>query len=155
MSGLFLCLGIMRYTSNHSLLGRYSMILRLLTARNIILLAALSGFLSVAIGAFAAHGLKQVFTHQQLLWVDTAVKYQMFHGGVLLILGFVLKKWPNWQLIQWAALSFLVGILLFSGSLYIMAATQIKALGMITPIGGLAMLAGWLCLMLAALKQPE
>jgi len=136
-------------------IGQNSMISRLMTAKTIILLAALAGFLSVAIGAFAAHGLKQVFTHQQLLWVDTAVKYQMFHGGVLLILGFALKQWPNWKQIQWAALSFLVGILLFSGSLYIMAATQIRALGMITPIGGLAMLAGWLCLALGAFKQPE
>lgn len=131
------------------------MFLRLTNAKNVILVAAMFGFLSVAIGAFAAHGLKQVFSHQQLLWVDTAVKYQMFHGGVLLILGFALKKWPNWKQVQWAALSFLVGILLFSGSLYIMAATQIKALGMITPLGGLAMLVGWLCLMLGALKQPE
>jgi uncharacterized membrane protein YgdD (TMEM256/DUF423 family) len=58
-------------------------------------------------------------------------------------------------MIKWAAASFLVGVLLFSGSLYIMAATQIKALGMITPIGGVALLVGWLCLLVAAFKQPE
>ncbi|WP_353350040.1 DUF423 domain-containing protein [Oceaniserpentilla sp. 4NH20-0058] len=131
------------------------MISRIVTSQNVIVIAATLGFLSVAIGAFAAHSLKHVLNHQALLWVDTGVKYQMFHGGIMLILGFALKQWPNWKLIQWAALSFLVGILLFSGSLYIMAATQIKALGMITPIGGLAMLVGWLCLLLGALKQPE
>ncbi|MFY0700580.1 MAG: DUF423 domain-containing protein [Bermanella sp.] len=127
----------------------------MLRSKNILILAALMGFLSVAIGAFAAHALKNLLPSYALMWVDTGVKYQMFHGGVLLILGFVLKQWPAWTMIKWAAASFLVGVLLFSGSLYIMAATQIKALGMITPIGGVALLVGWLCLLIAAFKQPE
>lgn len=131
------------------------MINSLLRSKNILILAALMGFLSVAIGAFAAHALKNLLPSYALMWVDTGVKYQMFHGGVLLILGFVLKQWPAWTMIKWAAASFLVGVLLFSGSLYIMAATQIKALGMITPIGGAALLVGWLCLLIAAFKQPE
>tara|TARA_B100001063_G_C16771274_1_gene561763 strand:+ start:2139 stop:2534 length:396 start_codon:yes stop_codon:yes gene_type:complete len=131
------------------------MINSLLRSKNILILAALMGFLSVAIGAFAAHALKNLLPSYALMWVDTGVKYQMFHGGVLLILGFVLKQWPAWTMIKWAAASFLVGVLLFSGSLYIMAATQIKALGMITPIGGVALLVGWLCLLIAAFKQPE
>lgn len=131
------------------------MINSLLRSKNILILAALMGFLSVAIGAFAAHALKNLLPSYALMWVDTGVKYQMFHGGVLLILGFVLKQWPEWTMIKWAAASFLVGVLLFSGSLYIMAATQIKALGMITPIGGIALLVGWLCLLIAAFKQPE
>ncbi|MAA71433.1 MAG: hypothetical protein CL679_06860 [Bermanella sp.] len=131
------------------------MINSLLRSKNILILAALMGFLSVAIGAFAAHALKNLLPSYALMWVDTGVKYQMFHGGVLLILGFVLKQWPAWTMIKWAAASFLVGVLLFSGSLYIMAATQIKALGMITPIGGIALLVGWLCLLIAAFKQPE
>ncbi|MGR6871811.1 DUF423 domain-containing protein [Pseudomonas sp. HK3] len=131
------------------------MITSLFNSKNILILAALIGFLSVAIGAFAAHALKGLLPSYALLWVDTGVKYQMLHGGVLLILGFALKQWPSWDAIKWAAASFLLGILLFSGSLYIMAATQIKALGMITPIGGLALLIGWLCLLVAAFKQPE
>ncbi|MGK0443668.1 MAG: uncharacterized membrane protein YgdD (TMEM256/DUF423 family) [Bermanella sp.] len=131
------------------------MIASLLRSKNILILAALMGFLSVAIGAFAAHALKSLLPSYALMWVDTGVKYQMLHGGVLLILGFVLKQWPNWVMIKWAAASFLLGVLLFSGSLYIMAATQIKALGMITPIGGVALLVGWLCLLIAAFKQPE
>lgn len=127
----------------------------LLSSKNILILAALVGFSSVAIGAFAAHALKGLLPSYALMWVDTAVKYQMLHGGALLILAFALKQWPKWRAIQWAAVSFLLGILLFSGSLYIMAATQIKALGMITPIGGFALLVGWLCLLVAAFKQPE
>lgn len=127
----------------------------LFSSKNVLALAALMGFFSVAIGAFAAHGLKNVLPNYALMWVDTGVKYQMFHGGVLLILGFALKQWPKWRVLKWACASFLVGILLFSGSLYIMAATQIKALGMITPLGGLALLVGWLCLLVAAIKQPK
>lgn len=127
----------------------------LITSRNVLALAALIGFASVAIGAFAAHGLKHILNHQALLWIDTGVKYQMLHGGVLLILAFTLRQWPKWAAIQWACVSFLLGILLFSGSLYIMAASQIKALGMITPIGGLALLVGWLCLLVASFKQPQ
>ncbi len=127
----------------------------LITSRNVLALAALIGFASVAIGAFAAHGLKHLLNHQALLWIDTGVKYQMLHGGVLLILGFALRQWPKWVAIQWACVSFMLGILLFSGSLYIMAASQIKALGMITPIGGVALLVGWLCLLVASFKQPQ
>jgi len=127
----------------------------LITSRNVLAIAALIGFASVAIGAFAAHGLKHILSHQALLWMDTGVKYQMLHGGVLLILAFALRQWPNWVAVQWACVSFMLGILLFSGSLYIMAASQIKALGMITPIGGIALLVGWLCLLVASFKQPQ
>ena len=131
------------------------MINALLNSKNLLILSALIGFCSVGIGAFAAHALKGLLPSYALMWVDTGVKYQMLHGGVLLIIAFALKQWPQWQTLKWAALSFLLGILLFSGSLYIMAATQIKALGMITPIGGVALLVGWLCLLIAAFKQPE
>jgi len=127
----------------------------LLSSKNLLICGALLGFVSVCIGAFAAHGLKHIMNHQALLWIDTGVKYQMLHGGMVVILAFALKQWPNWQVLRWSALSFLLGILLFSGSLYIMAATGIKALGMITPIGGLFMLIGWLCLLVGAIKQPD
>ncbi|NVK36801.1 MAG: DUF423 domain-containing protein [Gammaproteobacteria bacterium] len=127
----------------------------LITSRNVLAIAALIGFASVTIGAFAAHGLKHILSHQALLWMDTGVKYQMLHGGVLLILAFALRQWPIWVAVQWACVSFMLGILLFSGSLYIMAASQIKALGMITPIGGIALLVGWLCLLVASFKQPQ
>jgi len=114
--------------------------------------AALFGGLSVAIGAFAAHGLKQVLDAKALGWLATGAQYQMNHALVLLIIGFAVKQWPHWRGLKAAAMSFSMGILLFSGSLYLMAATQIKALGIITPIGGMAFLIGWSCLAYAALK---
>jgi len=114
--------------------------------------AALFGGLSVAIGAFAAHGLKQVLDAKALGWLATGAQYQMNHALVLLIIGFAVKQWPHWRGLKAAAMSFSMGILLFSGSLYLMAATQIKALGIITPIGGMGFLIGWSCLAYAALK---
>jgi uncharacterized membrane protein YgdD (TMEM256/DUF423 family) len=117
--------------------------------------AALFGGLSVAIGAFAAHGLKQVLDAKALGWIDTGVQYQMNHALALLIIGVAIKQWPRWKGLKAAAMSFSAGILLFSGSLYLMAATQIKALGIITPIGGLAFLIGWGCLAYAAVIPKQ
>ncbi len=122
------------------------------THNMIIVTAALFGGLSVAIGAFAAHGLKQVLDAKALGWMATGAQYQMNHALVLLIIGFAVKQWPHWMGLKAAAMSFSMGILLFSGSLYLMAATQIKALGIITPIGGMAFLIGWGYLAYAALK---
>jgi uncharacterized membrane protein YgdD (TMEM256/DUF423 family) len=121
----------------------------------VIALGALFGGLSVAIGAFAAHGLKAVLDARALAWVDTGAQYQMYHALVILILGFALKQWPGWRQLVWAASSFAVGILLFSGSLYTMAATQITALGIITPFGGLAFLVGWGLLLMTAFRQAK
>lgn len=122
----------------------------------VLLLAAIFSGLSVAIGAFAAHGLKNLLDIKALGWIETGAQYQMSHGLALLILGFAIKQWPNWKGLMAASVSFSAGILLFSGSLYLMAATQIKALGIITPIGGLAFLIGWCCLVYAAVipNQP-
>lgn len=121
----------------------------------ILSLGSIYGGLSVAIGAFAAHGLKHVLDAKALAWIETAAHYQIVHAVALLILGFAVKQWPNWKGLQIAGYSFSVGILLFSGSLYLMAATQIKALGIITPIGGVAFLIGWAFLLYAALRDTE
>lgn len=118
-------------------------------------LGAIFGGLSVAIGAFAAHGLKTVLDARALAWVDTGAQYQMYHALVILVLGFALKQWPGWRQLAWAASSFAVGILLFSGSLYTMAATQITALGIITPFGGLAFLVGWGLLLMTAFRHAK
>ncbi len=108
----------------------------------LIIASALAG-LSVAIGAFAAHALKKVISVQALGWVDTAVQYQQFHS--LAVLGVVLLwlQKPEWRGLKFSAWSFIVGITLFSGSLYLMAATDVRALGMVTPLGGVAFLVGW------------
>jgi uncharacterized membrane protein YgdD (TMEM256/DUF423 family) len=123
---------------------------------NVILcLGTAFGGLSVAIGAFAAHGLKNLLDTSSLSWIETGAQYQMAHAAVLLILGFAIKQWPHWKGLPMAGFSFSAGILLFSGSLYLMAATQIKALGIITPIGGIAFLIGWGCLLYAAVYDTE
>lgn len=96
------------------------------------------GFLGVALGAFGAHGLKEVLErHQALATWQTAVQYHLVHGVVLLILSLVtpFRRGP-WVL-------FLIGILLFSGSLYGLALTQMRWLGPVTPLGGVCFLAGW------------
>lgn len=101
-------------------------------------LATLSGFLVVALGAFGAHGLKDVLTaHQtQQIW-EKAVLYHMFHTLVVFVLA--TRPVPP----KGAVIFFLVGILLFSGSLYALAASNVRWLGAVTPIGGVSFLVGW------------
>ena len=105
---------------------------------------------SVIMGAFASHALKARLTEQALGWISTGVQYQMSHALMVVILGFALIQWPNWRGLKAAAYSFIIGILLFSGSLYFMAITDIRTLGILTPIGGVAMLVGWGLLIWAA-----
>ncbi|MGQ8365760.1 DUF423 domain-containing protein [Glaciecola sp. 1036] len=107
-------------------------------------IAALSGFLCVAIGAFAAHGLKHILDAYALGIIDTGIKYQMFHTLVLLILPFLAEKLEfSFNFIGWA---FVTGILLFSGSLYALAMTGIKGFAFLTPIGGTIWLFAWITL---------
>ncbi|MGX4676719.1 DUF423 domain-containing protein [SAR92 clade bacterium H246] len=115
---------------------------------------AISGMLCVALGAFAAHGLEQSLSAKALSTMRTAVLYQFLH--TLLLLGIVAlpDKLLNQKLQNRAAQLLLAGIVLFSGSLYLLVFTGISALGMITPIGGLALIAGWLLLFSAA-KRPQ
>ena len=115
---------------------------------------AISGMLCVALGAFAAHGLEQSLSAKALSTMRTAVLYQFLH--TLLLLGIVAlpDKLLNQKLQNRAAQLLLAGIVLFSGSLYLLVFTGFSALGMITPIGGLALIAGWLLLFSAA-KRPQ
>ena len=109
--------------------------------------------LAVMLGAFAAHGLKAVLDSQQLALFETASKYQMYHALALLVVGVLLTN-PRFSrsLLKLSALAFILGIILFSGSLYLLALLGVSWLGAITPIGGLALLTGWLVMMVAALK---
>jgi len=115
---------------------------------------AISGMLCAALGAFAAHGLEQSLSAKALSTMRTAVLYQFLH--TLLLLGIVAlpDKLLNQKLQNRAAQLLLAGIVLFSGSLYLLVFTGFSALGMITPIGGLALIAGWLLLFSAA-KRPQ
>jgi uncharacterized membrane protein YgdD (TMEM256/DUF423 family) len=117
--------------------------------RGFLMLAAFFGFTGVALGAFAAHGLKSRLTPEYLAIFRTGVTYQLVHTLALLGVALLATQIPG-RLITWAGASFVVGILLFSGSLYLLTVTGVSKLGIITPFGGLAFLVGWLCLGLAA-----
>jgi uncharacterized membrane protein YgdD (TMEM256/DUF423 family) len=118
-------------------------------ARLFLVLAALGGFTGVALGAFAAHGLKARLSPEYLAVFQTGTHYQLIHSLALLAVGLLLLHAPQ-RLLRASGTLFALGIALFSGSLYLLTLTGIRGLGMITPIGGLAFLAGWLCLGLAA-----
>ncbi|UUA71475.1 DUF423 domain-containing protein [Cellvibrio sp. QJXJ] len=119
-------------------------------ARLLIIIAAISGFLAVIIGAFAAHGLAQLLSTSALATVKTGVQYQFYHTFALLFLGLWLLHKPATPGLKAAGLAFILGILLFSGSLYGLALGAPRWLGPVTPLGGLCFLLGWLLLMLAA-----
>lgn len=117
--------------------------------RVFLMLAAFFGFTGIALGAFAAHGLKGRLTEQYLAIFHTGVTYQLVHTLALFGVALLATHLPG-RLVTWAGVCFAVGIVLFSGSLYVLTMTGISKLGIITPFGGLAFLAGWLCLGLAA-----
>ena len=116
-----------------------------------LLLAAIFGFLSVALGAFGAHSLKNVLNEYGKSIYEKAVLYQMFHSMALLAVG-VLQHLFKGISFSPAGLGFLIGILLFSGSLYLLAITGLRWLGAITPIGGIAFLFGWAWLICTLFK---
>ncbi|RMG95312.1 MAG: DUF423 domain-containing protein [Chloroflexi bacterium] len=107
-------------------------------------------FLAVAAGAFGAHGLRDYFSRYPELagTYDTAVRYHMIHALALFIVAWAGQKWAI-SFVNWAGYLFLAGIFIFSGSLYLLVLTRVRWLGAITPLGGLAFLAGWLLLVLA------
>lgn len=116
-------------------------------------IAALSSLISVALGAFAAHGLETVLSDQRMEVFQTGVKYQMFHSLALLA---IINLQDDLLHLRWKILALrylLLGMVLFCGSLYLLVITNISAFGMITPIGGTAFMIGWLLLFWAARKQ--
>ena len=109
--------------------------------------------LAVGLGAFGAHGLKPHLTATQLGWWSTANDYHFWHGFAFGLLALGGRGTRNLTALRWSARLFLLGLILFCGSLYTMALTNLRWLGMITPIGGLAFIAGWICFALAFRKQ--
>ena len=118
-----------------------------------LVLASLNGFLAVALGAFAAHALQSRLTEQLLHTFQTGVQYHMYHALALLGVGMLSLHYPQASLVRLAGYAFTLGIVLFSGSLYVLALSGIRWLGAITPLGGVAFLAGWGCLCWFALSQ--
>ncbi|MBI2424444.1 MAG: DUF423 domain-containing protein [Candidatus Hydrogenedentes bacterium] len=118
-------------------------------------IAALLGALAVALGAFGAHGLKERISPEMLTVFEVGVRYHFYH--VLALLGLALAPAAAWDapLVPYTAWAWGVGILIFSGSLYVLAITGITKFGMITPIGGVAFIAGWVMLLLSARRIVE
>lgn len=116
-----------------------------------VILAGVFGMLGVATGAFGAHALEDRVTPDLLEVWETAVQYQMYHALALFGVAWLYQQTTSTEALV-AGWSFAAGILVFSGSLYILVLTGVRGLGAITPIGGLAMMVGWLCCILAALK---
>lgn len=115
-----------------------------------LLIAAINGFLAVALGAFGAHGLKQKLSADMLAVYQTGVQYHFYHTLALFGVALLLQQLPQSAALRWSALLFVVGIVIFSGSLYVLAISGVRWLGAITPIGGVAFLAGWILLAVAA-----
>ena len=123
-----------------------------MTAKVVLIIAGIFGALAVGIGAFGAHGLEATLTaNGRLDTYETAVKYQFYHTIALLLLGILMIN-INHDYFTWAAWSFVVGMVIFSGSLYILSLTNITWLGAITPIGGVALIVGWVFLILGAAR---
>jgi uncharacterized membrane protein YgdD (TMEM256/DUF423 family) len=108
-------------------------------------LACLLAFLAVGAGAFGAHALRARLTPELLAVWETAARYQMYHALALLGVAWALDRWPGRPAVV-AGWLFVVGVVLFSGSLYLLSMSGVRWLGAITPLGGLAFLAGWLLL---------
>jgi uncharacterized membrane protein YgdD (TMEM256/DUF423 family) len=117
------------------------------------ILGCLFGLLAVAGGAFGAHALRGRLTPEYLAVFETAVRYQMYHALALLAVASATVQWPG-STAALAGWSFTAGIVIFSGSLYLLTLTGTRWLGAITPVGGVALLAGWVLLAAAALREP-
>lgn len=117
-----------------------------------LILGAINAFLAVALGAFGAHGLEGKIEPKYLETWKTGVTYQMFHATGLLIIAVLLGKLPANSLLSWSGWLMFIGIILFSGSLYVLSVTKISILGAVTPLGGVAFLAAWILLIIAAVK---
>lgn len=114
---------------------------------------ALFALLATILGAFATHGLQGTFSVEQMKIFQTGIFYQFVHSLSLIMIGLLLIH-TNFRLVRWAGYLFCVGILLFSGSLYLLCIVKVKPLGIITPIGGICFIMGWLSLILGVYKHP-
>lgn len=123
-------------------------------SKTFVIAGAIIMFIGVAAGAFGAHGLKSYFVDHPTLEAtyETAVQYQLIHGLALFAIAWATTQWPG-GLTTWAGYFIILGVIIFSGSLYVLVLTNTAWLGAITPIGGVAMLSGWAALALAAWRS--
>lgn len=120
-----------------------------------IIAGAINAFLAVAFGAFGAHALKEKLSEKYLAIWETAVQYQMYHAIGLIVIGILMSSSiiGNVTQLNWAGYFMLAGIVIFSGSLYVLSLSGIGILGAITPIGGVAFLAAWVLVIVAVVKN--
>ena len=124
-----------------------------IVTRIFLAIAAAFGGISVILGAFASHALKERLSDRALEIWETGTKYQMYHALALILVALLLSRFSNGSTpLVFAGYAFITGIVLFSGSLYALSLSGIKILGAITPLGGVAFIAGWICLAIAALS---
>ena len=123
-----------------------------------LILGSILAGLGVVLGAFGAHGLKKIVPPETVSSYQTGVQYQMYHAFALLIVGILSERLSS-NLINWAGAFFVLGIVLFSGSLYLLASLKamdkvgVSGIGIITPIGGLMFIVGWILLLVAIIKK--
>lgn len=120
-----------------------------------VLLGSLNALVGVALGAFGAHGLKSKVAPEMLTVWATAVQYHLLHALGLVLIGILCQLMPEASLVRTAGWLLLIGIILFSGSLYGLVLTGTKPIGIVTPIGGVAFLVGWLLLAFAAWRHSS
>jgi uncharacterized membrane protein YgdD (TMEM256/DUF423 family) len=126
--------------------------------KNHLIAGSLFGALAVALGAFAAHGLKKIVAEETVSIFQTGVQYQMYHSLALLLTAVIFERFP-YKWVKWSGNCFIAGIILFSGSLYLLTAfkvnniTGMDAVGIITPLGGLLFITGWLFLFIGVMKK--
>lgn len=121
-------------------------------------IGALLGGIAVALGAFGAHGLKKIVPADTVTTFQTGVQYQMYHALALIAMAIIFERFPN-KLVEWSGISFCIGILLFSGSLYLLTILKatgkvgLEGVGIITPFGGLFFIVGWLLFFAGVMKK--
>jgi uncharacterized membrane protein YgdD (TMEM256/DUF423 family) len=118
-------------------------------------LGALSALMGVGMGAFGAHGLKTILTPEMMTVYQTGVTYQMWHSLALIGIAIMRHQNPAAKLLSWAGWLMFIGIILFSGSLYLLALTQSSELGRITPIGGVSFLTAWLLISIYSTQKQH
>ncbi len=122
-------------------------------AKIFLIIGSLSGLISVALGAFGAHALCSILeANQRTDTFELASRYQFYHSLAILAVGLLALHTPS-RWLTYSGYGFLIGTIIFSGSLYVLALTNMKWLGAITPIGGVALIIGWFCLLWAAWKM--
>jgi len=128
--------------------------------KGFLIIASILGALSVGLGAFGAHALKQIVPEESVATFETGVRYQFYHTFALIAVGILFQPFPGKWLV-WSGWLFIVGIILFSGSLYLLTVLKgtntvgLKGIGIITPFGGLFFIAGWICLLVGIIANSS